>query len=145
MSPYQALIYRLTTRTIIVLISVCAVLLAAGIAWGGPHRFAVPSLAAAGLIPGGCYAWAALIGISGLTTLAGIAAGWRRRVVIAGTIGQGLWFAFFDVALWTTALQDDRTPLIGCWVYLMLAIVCGVLAVGGHRLSIAGRLPRGSR
>jgi hypothetical protein len=132
--PQEKAIYQLAVRTTVQVLSGGAVLMGALVAWGGPGRFATASLATARLVPGGAYAWAAAIAGGGIFTCAGIAARWRRPVVCAGLAWQGAWYAFLDLSLWTTALHDPTTPLIGAVVYAMLAALCAVLYAAGHEL-----------
>jgi hypothetical protein len=135
--PLAKLVYQDTVRATVEAFAVGAIALGAGIAYGGPARFVAPSLATARAMPGGCYTWAAAIGGSGLLTLAGARLGWRRHVVMSGLAVMGMIYLFFDVSLWVTAVQDPTTPLTGCVVYLMVAVVCGVLYGGGHGLIAA--------
>jgi hypothetical protein len=135
--PVEKLVYQATVRTTIEAVAVGSIGLGAGLAFGGPARFAAPSLATARAMPGAQWTWALIIAGFGIVTLAGARAGWRRRVVMTGLAGQGLIFLFFDVSLWVTAAKDPATPLTGCVVYLMVAFVCAVLYGGGHGLEAA--------
>lgn len=134
--PAEKFIYQLTVRTSMYVLSIGAVLLGAALGWGGPSRFATPSLATARIVPGGPYTWGALIAVGGAIALVGAVSGRHRDIVMIGIAWQGSWYLFFDVALWTTAAQDPQTPLMGCFVYAMLAVICGVLYAGGHRLML---------
>lgn len=126
--------YQLAVRTTVRVLAGGALLMSGLLTLGGPARFATPSLATARLVPGGVYAWAALIGIAGATTWTGIALGWRRPVVTTGLALLAVWAAFLDLSLWIQVIQEPTTPLTGAVVYAMLTAVSLILYSAGHEL-----------
>lgn len=127
-------VYQGTHRDIVRVLSFGAVAFGLGLIGGGPDRFGSPGFATARLMPGGCYTWGTLIALFGATALAGVAAGWRRRVVMTGLYLQGTWFLFWAVTLFNSYRDDSRVASTGWMIYGLVSAILFMLATTGHNL-----------
>jgi hypothetical protein len=126
LSPHRLLAYQSGRRISVECLGTFGVLLGAAIMVGGPGRFGAAGFAVARLVPGGVYAWGAALTLSGAVVLAGVATGWRRRVVMLGLALEGCWFAFFAVTLGSATARDPHVAVTGPVIYMLAACWCAI-------------------
>jgi hypothetical protein len=124
LSPYRLVAYQSAHRVSVTCCAVIGLTLGAAMILGGPGRFTASGFATARVMPGGVYTWGGALALAGSLTLAGIGANWARRVVMAGLLLEGCWYAFFAVSLGIATYEDPHVAVTGPIVYTGAAIWC---------------------
>lgn len=134
MSPYRLVTYQTGLRAFVACLAVTGIVLGLAMIAGGPERFGADGFAVARRLPGGVYTWGAAFAAAGGVAMAGIVAGWRRRVVMVGTGLEGCLFAFFALSLGIATYSDPKVAVTGPIIYTGCAALCAIAYDTGRGL-----------
>lgn len=114
-------------RTVTRAVATYAVVVGVTILLGGPTRFAGLSYRAAIETPGAPESWGISIVIAGLLMLIGSI--WAKPVLIGvGAVLGAIWALLFATAFGIAALWFDEANTTAPWAYLLIFVLCGLVA-----------------
>jgi hypothetical protein len=110
------------------LMATFGILQGVGIIYGGPGRWASPSLQVAMMVPYAPASWGVAIAAMGVLAIAGTFLS-RHRLTAAAMFGMSAWCLFFALGLLITVLREPKVATTGVPTYFALAVVCCCLSV----------------